>query len=46
MSYRGVASMLAASTVVMFALRYLNTYVASHMLFSQTRLWLALRRWR
>jgi len=41
MSYRRFALMIAASTVVMFGLMYLNTYAVSHVEFSQTRLWMA-----
>lgn len=42
MSYSRFAAMIAASTLVMFGLMYLNTYVAAHVLFSQTRMWMAL----
>ncbi|NCP12049.1 MAG: DUF305 domain-containing protein [Sphingomonadales bacterium] len=42
MNYRRFAAMIAASTVIMFALMYLNTYAASHVFFSQTRMWMAL----
>lgn len=42
MSYARFAAMIATSTVVMFALMYLNTYAVSHVLFSQTRMWMAL----
>lgn len=42
MSYRRFAAMIITSTVAMFALMYLNTYAAGHVLFSQTRLWMAL----
>lgn len=42
MSYRRFAVMIAASTVVMFGLMYLNTYALEHVRFSQTRLWMAL----
>lgn len=41
MSYRRFAAMIAASTVIMFGLMYLNTYAAGHVLFSQTRMWMA-----
>jgi hypothetical protein len=34
--------MIATSTLVMFALMYLNTYILDHVEFSQTRLWMAL----
>ena len=42
MSYRRFAAMIAASTVVMFGLMYLNTYALEHVRFSQTRAWMAL----
>lgn len=42
MSYWRFAAMIATSTVVMYALMYLNTYALEHVLFSQTRLWMAL----
>jgi hypothetical protein len=42
MSYARFAAMIAASTVVMFGLMYLNTYAFDHVFFSQTRLWMAL----
>lgn len=41
-SYIRFAAMIATSTVVMFGLMYLNTYAASHIWFSQTRMWMAL----
>lgn len=41
MSYARFAVMIAASTVVMFGLMYLNTYAADHVYFSQTRFWMA-----
>ncbi|MDF1608346.1 DUF305 domain-containing protein [Hoeflea sp. YIM 152468] len=41
-SYARFAAMIITSTVVMFALMYLNTYAASHVWFSQTRMWMAL----
>jgi uncharacterized protein (DUF305 family) len=34
--------MIAASTVVMFGLMYLNTYALDHVFYSQTRAWMAL----
>ncbi len=34
MSYRRFGSMIAASSVVMFALMYLNTYQLDHVFFS------------
>jgi hypothetical protein len=42
MSYGRFAAMIATSTVVMFLLMYLNTYILDHLEFSQTRLWMAL----
>lgn len=42
MSYARFAAMIATSTVVMFGLMYLNTYALDHVLFSQTRMWMAL----
>ena len=42
MSYARFAAMIAVSTIVMFGLMYLNTYAADHVLFSQTRAWMAL----
>ncbi|MBU2485246.1 MAG: DUF305 domain-containing protein [Alphaproteobacteria bacterium] len=41
-SYLRFAAMIATSTLVMFGLMYLNTYAASHVWFSQTRMWMAL----
>ena len=41
MSYARFAAMIAASTVVMFALMYLNSYAIDHVWFSQTRAWMA-----
>ncbi|BBK42819.1 hypothetical protein STVA_28390 [Allostella vacuolata] len=41
MSYWRFAAMIAASTLVMFGLMYLNTYAAGHIWFSQTRAWMA-----
>lgn len=40
--YARFMAMIATSTVVMFALMYLNTYTLDHVLFSQTRMWMAL----
>jgi len=34
--------MIATSTIAMYGLMYLNTYAMDHVLFSQTRLWMAL----
>jgi uncharacterized protein (DUF305 family) len=42
MSYLRFAAMIATSTIVMFALMYLNTYAVEHVRFSQTRAWMAL----
>ncbi len=41
-SYARFAAMIATSTVVMFALMYLNTYELDHVYFSQTRLYMTL----
>lgn len=40
--YTRFAAMIATSTVVMFALMYLNTYQLDHIFFSETRLYMAL----
>lgn len=42
MSYWRFAAMIVVSTVVMFALMYLNTYALDHVFYSQTRSWMAL----
>nr|WP_047573612.1 DUF305 domain-containing protein [Methylobacterium sp. ZNC0032] len=42
MSYMKFAGMIAASTVIMFLLMYLNTWEIDHIFFSQTRGWMAL----
>lgn len=42
MSYLRFATMIATSTLVMFGLMYLNTYAIDHVLYSQTRMWMAL----
>lgn len=42
MSYTRFGIMVAASTVIMFGLMYLNTYQMDHVFFSQTRMWMAL----
>jgi len=42
MSYTRFCLMIAASTVVMFGLMYLNTYALDHVFYSQTRTWMAL----
>lgn len=41
MTYLRFFSMIATSTAAMFALTYLNTYAVDHVLFSETRLWMA-----
>ena len=41
MGYGRFAAMIATSTVVMFGLMYLNTYALDHVLYSQTRTWMA-----
>ena len=42
MSYWTFASMIATSTLVMFALMYVHTYTWDHAYFSETRAWMAL----
>lgn len=42
LGYGRFFAMIATSTVVMFALMYLNTYAIDHVFFSQTRMWMAL----
>jgi len=42
MSYWRFAAMIATSTVVMFGLMYLNTYLLSHVFWSETRAYMAL----
>ncbi|MDH5825037.1 DUF305 domain-containing protein [Luteimonas sp. RD2P54] len=42
MSYWRFAAMIGTSTAVMFGLMYLNTYAMDHVLWSQTRAWMAL----
>ena len=42
MSYWRFAAMIATSTFVMFGLMYLNTYAFEHILWSETRAWMAL----
>jgi len=42
MSYGRFAIMIVTSTIVMFGLMYLNTYALEHVLWSQTRMWMAL----
>jgi len=41
MSYARFAAMIAVSTLVMFALMYLNTWSLDHVFYSQTRTWMA-----
>jgi hypothetical protein len=42
MSYWRFAGMIATSTLVMFGLMYVHTYVWDHVYFSETRAWMAL----
>lgn len=42
MSYIRFGAMIATSTVVMFALMYLNTYAIDHVFWSETRAYMAL----
>lgn len=42
MSYWRFAVMIATSTIIMYGLMYLNSWEASHVWFSQTRMWMAL----
>lgn len=42
MKYARFFAMIATSTVVMFVLMYLNTYLLSHVFFSETRVYMAL----
>ncbi len=42
MSYTRFAAMIATSTVIMFALMYLNVYRLDHIYWSETRLFMAL----
>jgi hypothetical protein len=42
MSYWRFAAMIATSTVVMFGLMYLNTYLVPHIFWSETRAYMAL----
>ena len=42
MSYWRFVAMIATSTVAMFVLMYLNTYALEHVLWSETRGWMAL----
>lgn len=42
MSYIRFFAMIAAATVIMFGLMYLNNYALDHVFYSQTRTWMAL----
>lgn len=42
MSYWRFAAMIATSTTAMLVLMYLNTYAFEHVLWSETRFWMAL----
>ena len=42
MKYSIFGAMIATSTIVMFGLMYLNTYSLDHVLFSETRAWMAI----
>lgn len=42
MSYARFGAMIVTSTIVMFALMYLNTYLFDHMYFSETRTYMAI----
>lgn len=42
MSYKRFFAMIATSTVVMFGLMYLNTFRWEHVLFSETRVYMAI----
>jgi len=41
MNYGTFFMMIAAGTIVMYGLMYLNVYAADHIFFSQTRAWMA-----
>ncbi len=41
MGYGRFFAMVATSTVVMYGLMYLNTYIIGHVEYSQTRMWMA-----
>lgn len=41
MGYRRFLAMIAASTAAMFGLMYVNSYSIDHVLFSETRFWMA-----
>ena len=42
MKYSIFGAMIATATIVMFGLMYLNTYSLDHILFSETRAWMAI----
>lgn len=42
MAYLKFAAMIATSTAAMYVMMYLNTYSLDHVLWSQTRAWMAL----
>ncbi len=42
MSYARFGAMIATSTVVMFALMYLNVYAIDHVFYSETMMWMAI----
>ena len=42
MKYGRFFAMIGTSTIVMYALMYLNTYALDHVFYSQTRMWMAL----
>ena len=42
MKYSTFGAIIATSTIVMFGLMYLNTYSLDHVLFSETRAWMAI----
>lgn len=42
MKYSTFAQMIAAATIMMFGLMYLNTYALDHLFFSETRAYMAL----
>lgn len=41
MKYSTFFMMIAAGTIIMYGLMYLNVYAADHIFFSQTRAWMA-----
>lgn len=42
MSYWRFGAMVATSTIIMYGVMYLNTYAFEHVLWSETRAWMAL----